>query len=707
MQTKRFSPRYLYLYLTALAGLLMVPALASAVTMSVKVTTDKGSYAPGQLVKVTAYAVYSDGKPVLSTTKRQLSVKNPTGTTVFKTTLTSTGNGYYAGSYTLAAAAPAGTWEAKAEFQDPALIKASGKKTFTVTGTTPPPPADTTAPVTTPSPAGGTFTAPVSVTLSANEPATIYYTTDGTTPTTASAAYSSPITIASTATLKFFARDTAGNAEAVKSVSYTIAATPPPAGAPHANLKWNGAGTCVACHAKEATEVHASVHYQWKGATPAIANHTDGGGKSAGAMNAYCINITGNWNSCSKCHVGLGAQPTATADTAQLNNIDCLVCHQEKYKRVKVNGVMVPDTANMAITMDQAVQTLHRPTRASCLQCHATAGGGDGVKRGDLALAHGATTDRAYDVHMATTGANLTCQGCHTTSEHRISGRGSDLRPTEGAAPVGCATTACHAAKTGTGGHATAAVNTHMARVACQTCHIGTYARNAFDTPATEATEVFRDWQQPHLGATGTYHPLMQMQNDLTPVYAFWNGTSWAYNLFDVATPDPVTGYYPVSRPLGGINDPKSKLYPFKYKTASQPLATLTSQLIPVDTSVYFATGNLYNAVNSGLVNLGLTAGAPNQMVTTYEYQALNHEVMTRDKALTCTDCHGTTARMNLKQLGYTLKGAESAVCIQCHGFKPNPGFSSVHTKHVTDKKYDCSFCHTFSRPERGLRTTK
>ncbi|RNC68396.1 MAG: hypothetical protein ED859_10755, partial [Desulfuromonadales bacterium] len=478
-------------------------------------------------------------------------------------------------------------------------------------------------------------------------------------------------------------------------------------GAPHASLTWNGAGTCVACHSKEATQVHASVHYQWKGATPAIANHADGGGKNAGAMNAYCINITGNWNSCSKCHVGRGAQPTATADQAQLENIDCLICHQEKYKRVKVNGVMVPDSATMTITMDQAVQTLHKPTRASCLQCHATAGGGDGVKRGDLALAHGNTTDRAYDVHMATTGANLSCQGCHVTSEHQIPGRGSDLRPTEGATPVSCATTACHATKTGTGGHATTTVNSHMARVACQTCHIWTYARNAFDTAATEATEVFRDWQQPHLGATGTYHPLMQMQNDLTPVYTFWNGTSWAYNLFDTATPDPVTGNYPVSRPLGGINDPKAKLYPFKYKTASQPLATLTNQLIPVDTSVYFATGNLYNSINSGLVNLGLASGAPYQMVTTDEYQVLNHEVTSRDKALTCTDCHSSTARMNLKQLGYTLKGAESAVCIQCHGIKANPGFSKVHNIHVTDKKYDCSFCHAFSRPERGLRTTK
>lgn len=59
---------------------------------------------------------------------------------------------------------------------------------------------------------------------------------------------------------------------------------------------------------------------------------------------------------------------------------------------------------------------------------------------------------------------------------------------------------------------------------------------------------------------------------------------------------------------------------------------------------------------------------------------------------------------MNLKgDLGYGLKAPQAQLCVQCHGSKPNPGFASLHTKHVVDKRLDCSSCHNFSRPERGL----
>lgn len=86
---------------------------------------------------------------------------------------------------------------------------------------------DVTPPATTAVPAGGVYAASQSVVLSTNEPAIIYYTTDGSDPTTASAQYSSPLTINSPATVKYFAVDAAGNYELIKSAGYSFDMVPP------------------------------------------------------------------------------------------------------------------------------------------------------------------------------------------------------------------------------------------------------------------------------------------------------------------------------------------------------------------------------------------------------------------------------------------------------------------------------------------------
>ena len=86
---------------------------------------------------------------------------------------------------------------------------------------------DTMPPTTTASPSGGTYSSTQSVTLSCTDSGgsgcdRIYYTTDGTIPNTSSPVYSSPIIISVTTTLKFFARDLAGNNESVRTEIYTI-----------------------------------------------------------------------------------------------------------------------------------------------------------------------------------------------------------------------------------------------------------------------------------------------------------------------------------------------------------------------------------------------------------------------------------------------------------------------------------------------------
>lgn len=479
----------------------------------------------------------------------------------------------------------------------------------------------------------------------------------------------------------------------------------------HGGLTWKGPGTCLQCHLSEANDVVRSAHYKWEGPTPYLTSGPATQGKLKTALNSYCVNILGNWNACGACHIGQGARPDATAiDHAR--NVDCLVCHQERYKRKRdtATGQFVPDPAAMTITMDQAVQTVHRPTRATCLQCHGRSGGGDNYKRGDLAMAHAATTDRNFDVHMATTGANLPCQRCHVTDDHRIAGRGSDLRETDLDVAMNCSDSRCHTGKA-TGGHATAGINAHVARVACQTCHVKQYARNAADSAATEKTETHRTWLVAAApNASGVIHPSGQFFNDLRPAYRFWNKTSEGYSLGEVAVLDPATGRYPTSRPLGSIDDPTtaSKLYPFKYKTADQP-ATADNKLVAIDTSVYFRTGDYAAATLQGVANMQAAgyavASTGLKAVRTDTFQLITHEVGPRGMAAQCAECHGPSAtQMNLRSLGYTLKAAPSGVCTQCHEPEDDTlDFYAVHRKHVADKKIDCSMCHAFRRPERGL----
>ncbi|HDZ76881.1 MAG TPA: hypothetical protein ENH41_02205, partial [Candidatus Omnitrophica bacterium] len=81
---------------------------------------------------------------------------------------------------------------------------------------------DITPPQTTASPKGGIYSSTQNVVLSTNEPATTYYTTNGSIPTTSSGVYSAPIIIDKTTNLRFFSMDTAGNQEAEQSESYAI-----------------------------------------------------------------------------------------------------------------------------------------------------------------------------------------------------------------------------------------------------------------------------------------------------------------------------------------------------------------------------------------------------------------------------------------------------------------------------------------------------
>ncbi len=470
-------------------------------------------------------------------------------------------------------------------------------------------------------------------------------------------------------------------------------------GDPHANLTYGAyPGNCLACHTEQANEMMQTTHYQWLGDAPDMVNGVgQRQGKLTNAVNSYCINIEGDWPVCGSCHVGRGQRPDQAGNN--LENIDCLMCHNADYAAQRTR---LPDgSMGVAQPNDGMVRNVHRPTRANCLTCHATAGGGDGVKRGDLSRATITNADRSFDVHMNSAGSNLECQSCHVFNNHKVIGKGSDLRPTDDltrGSEVSCLT--CHTDKNSPNGHNTAKVNDHVARVACQTCHIPVYAK--------VATETYRDWRTHHDGSPADAsavpgHPYTEKVANLTPAYRFWDRKSDNALLGDDAsrTYNGATDTWPTSTPLGSVTS--GKLYPFKYKTAMQPKTRADHRLIALNTFEYLkGTGNADTAIQQGLAAMGYPANEPYDWVLTDTYGLLNHGISPASSALQCADCHGSTTRMDLQgELGYQLKGSQSSVCTQCHGSESNRGFTSIHDRHVRRENIDCGRCHTFSRPER------
>ena len=76
-------------------------------------------------------------------------------------------------------------------------------------------------PVTSISPAAGSYTSAQSVKLTTTKGLT-HYTVDGTTPTTSSPVYTTAIAVAASETIKYFSMDAANNMETVKTAAYVI-----------------------------------------------------------------------------------------------------------------------------------------------------------------------------------------------------------------------------------------------------------------------------------------------------------------------------------------------------------------------------------------------------------------------------------------------------------------------------------------------------
>ncbi len=500
-------------------------------------------------------------------------------------------------------------------------------------------------------------------------------------------------------------------ASAVLLFSSTATAAVP---AHQAITSYDGPNTCIGCHEASAYNMLDSLHMQWSGPTPDLTN-TNGEdlGKAVAGINSFCTYAMSSGGACFGCHVRADGNAPHAPD---VNDVDCLMCHNDAYQRSMVpdldnpvtvtdylgnekdyvfgaqdadgNYSFVPKLAE-GMTMVDLARGVHLPTRTSCLRCHAKAGGGDWTKRGDMGLS---TKNPAIseDVHMSPAGADLSCQACHATGDnHKVGGRGIDLRQTEAPTPT-CSS--CH----GSAPHGDDTINRHaQGQVSCQVCHIKTFGKGG-------ATEMSRDWLSPHwnpafCNGQGGYVGHEVKVANVKPDYRWFDGTSYVYNVGEAITAN-ADGTYTMAKANGKAFDGNSKIVPIKDHWTVMPLHE-SGELIAPKIMNMFMTGDFDQAVQAGMADQGLTGNYT--MVDANAEMLISHGVDQKSNAPTCTECHDLdgatpdgTKMLNFGELGYHTWPAKIKNCTLCH-HQEELSLERMHEKHAKEMGKNCVGCHT------------
>jgi octaheme c-type cytochrome (tetrathionate reductase family) len=395
---------------------------------------------------------------------------------------------------------------------------------------------------------------------------------------------------------------------------------------------------CLGCH-PSADHVMKSSHWLWLGEEVQIPGRTGTAriGKK-NLLNNFCIATRGNEKGCMKCHAGYGWVDD-TFDFSKRENVDCLVCHERSGTYVKGPGGIPTKQSNLLA----AARSVGTPTRENCIGCHAYGGGGQAVKHGDIdsSLLHPPADD---DVHIGKHG--FVCVDCHQAPDHQIRGRAFSVSVED---RNGVACTDCHTRPS----HRDERIDVHLAAVACQTCHIPTYARKI-------PTKAWWDWskagdekrkEDPHgyLKIKGEF----RYEQDAVPEYRWFNLSVSRYLLGDKIDPSKIT---PINFPQGSISDRKARIWPFKIHRGKQPYDAKNNYLFPPITGGkdgYWTDFDWDQAFRLGAKASGIAYSGSYGFATTEMYWPITHMVAAKDRALGCTDCHGEGGRMDWKALGY------------------------------------------------------
>jgi len=450
---------------------------------------------------------------------------------------------------------------------------------------------------------------------------------------------------------------------------------------------------CLTCHTEAAKQLHQTKHWLWEFTHP--KSHEVLGKKNI--INSFCGSIVSNHVRCSSCHIGYGWKDD-NFDFSSEENVDCLVCHDttETYKKFPMGAghptyqdqVFPKGSQNIWIAPDlsDVAQQVGKTSRQTCGACHFYGGGGNGVKHGDL---DSSLTDPSIfeDIHMDSDGLNFNCVTCHSTENHEMKGsrytltakdtHGIDIPGRDDKSRATCES--CH----GSTPHPSTInnkINAHTDKVACQTCHIPTYARGGV------ATKMWWDWSVAgRLSANGepfqiknaegqvTYSSKkgkFKWQENVIPEYAWYAGDIHYTKLDQKINPEKLVT---INRFSGDYNNPNARIWPFKVMRGKQPYdkgnnTLVITHLFGQDDAAYFKHFNWNNAIKAAMDSVGADFSGEFGFVNTTMHWPLSHMIAQKDEALGCDDCHSQNGRLE-KLTDFYMPGRDKNALLDMIGW--------------------------------------
>ena len=431
---------------------------------------------------------------------------------------------------------------------------------------------------------------------------------------------------------------------------------------------------CLSCHTEAARQVMGTRHWTWEYEHPQTGEKL---GKKT-MLNGFCIGDRSNEAFCNSCHVGYGWEDE-TFDFTNETKVDCLACHNTG-DYVKARGLAghpayerteyPPGSGKFYDPVDlvSVARKVGPTSRETCGSCHYYGGGGDGVKHGDLDSSLN-DPHRDLDVHMASDGLNFTCSDCHQTDEHVVPGSRIQMTAADPHGPLlrgqqsdrnPATCQACHGDKPHRESFLHAErLNQHTNTLACQSCHIPSFARGGVPT------KMGWDWSvagrldengKPMILKDENGHTIYDSRKGsfvngehVVPVYQWFDGS------VDYLQPDaviePDRGPVAINRFLGKPGDPDARIWPVKLFQGRQPYDTVHKTLLvpqvalPNDTAFWF-NFDWPKALRAGADATGQPFSGEFDFVSTTMVWPITHMVAPKEQAVGCNECHRRDGRL-------------------------------------------------------------